>query len=95
MLKFKQGIKLVNCFLFLLIFSNNQTENNLWEGVYGICKCDSYVPSWSQICAFQDNEPTLKQRTKSSDAQEMRNFYKNYYKEYIQALQNAADKADR
>jgi len=44
---------------------------------------------------FKDNGPTLKEREKISDAQEMRSFYKNYYKEYIQALQNAADKADR
>lgn len=43
----------------------------------------------------RDNEPTLRERSKSSDAQEMRSFYKNYYKEYIQALQSAADKADR
>ncbi|KAJ6813042.1 callose synthase 3-like [Iris pallida] len=43
----------------------------------------------------RDNEPTLKERKRTSDAQEMRSFYKDYYKEYIQALQNAADKADR
>lgn len=32
---------------------------------------------------------------KKSDAREMQSFYQNYYKKYIQALQNAADKADR
>jgi callose synthase len=30
-----------------------------------------------------------------SDAREMQSFYQHYYKKYIQALLNAADKADR
>ncbi|GFZ00641.1 callose synthase 1 [Actinidia rufa] len=43
---------------------------------------------------LQENETTLEERTKS-DAREMQSFYQHYYKKYIQALQNAADKADR
>ncbi|XP_078440418.1 callose synthase 3-like [Wolffia australiana] len=43
----------------------------------------------------KENEPTLRERVKQSDAREIRTFYYNYYKKYIQALQNAADKADR
>ncbi|XP_020584055.1 callose synthase 3 [Phalaenopsis equestris] len=43
----------------------------------------------------KDNEPTLRDRRKGSDAQEMRNFYQHYYRKYIEALQNVADKADR
>ncbi|KAK1321381.1 Callose synthase 3 [Acorus calamus] len=43
----------------------------------------------------RENDPTLMGRVKQSDAREMRSFYQNYYKKYIQALQNAADKADR
>ncbi|XP_028555016.1 callose synthase 3 isoform X2 [Dendrobium catenatum] len=43
----------------------------------------------------KDNEPTFRQRTKKSDAQEMRSFYQHYYRKYIEALQNVADKADR
>jgi len=57
-----------------------------------------YLVDYSMLIKFvlfKDNEPTLKERRRSSDAQEMRSFYKDYYKEYIQALQNAADKADR
>jgi callose synthase len=34
-------------------------------------------------------------RVKKSDAREMQGFYQHYYKKYIQALHNAADKADR
>lgn len=34
-------------------------------------------------------------RVKKSDAREMQSFYQHYYKKYIQALHNAADKADR
>lgn len=30
-----------------------------------------------------------------SDAREMQKFYLDYYQKYIQALRNAADKADR
>ncbi|KAK8934984.1 Callose synthase 3 [Platanthera zijinensis] len=43
----------------------------------------------------RDNEPTFRERRKSSDAQEMRSFYQHYYSKYIEALQNLADKADR
>ena len=43
---------------------------------------------------YQEDETTLAGRTKS-DAREMQNFYQHYYRKYIQALQNAADKADR
>ncbi|KAJ0966771.1 hypothetical protein J5N97_023688 [Dioscorea zingiberensis] len=43
----------------------------------------------------RENDPTLKGRVKKSDAREMQSFYTHYYKKYIQALQNAADKADR
>ncbi|XP_078161046.1 callose synthase 3-like [Carex rostrata] len=43
----------------------------------------------------KENDPTLKGRVKQSDAREMQSFYQQYYKKYIQALQNAADKADR
>ncbi|GFY90428.1 callose synthase 1 [Actinidia rufa] len=42
----------------------------------------------------RENEMTLEGRTKR-DAREMQSFYQNYYKKYIQALQNADDKADR
>nr|XP_017246674.1 PREDICTED: callose synthase 2-like isoform X1 [Daucus carota subsp. sativus] len=42
----------------------------------------------------REDETTLAGRTKS-DAREMQNFYQHYYRKYIQALQNAADKADR
>ncbi|XP_059429672.1 callose synthase 3 [Corylus avellana] len=43
----------------------------------------------------RENDPTLRGRVKKSDAREMQSFYQHYYKKYIQALQNAADKADR
>ncbi|XP_027349003.1 callose synthase 3-like isoform X2 [Abrus precatorius] len=43
----------------------------------------------------RENDPTLKGRVKKSDAREMQSFYQHYYKKYIQALENAADKADR
>ncbi|KAK7260269.1 hypothetical protein RIF29_26185 [Crotalaria pallida] len=46
-------------------------------------------------CLERENDPTLKGRVKKSDAREMQSFYQHYYKKYIQALQNAADKADR
>ncbi|PPS05987.1 hypothetical protein GOBAR_AA14662 [Gossypium barbadense] len=43
----------------------------------------------------RENDPTLQGRVKKSDAREMQSFYQHYYKKYIQALTNAADKADR
>ncbi|KAL0435479.1 UNVERIFIED_CONTAM: Callose synthase 3 [Sesamum radiatum] len=43
----------------------------------------------------RENDPTLMGRVKKSDAREMQSFYQHYYRKYIQALQNAADKADR
>ncbi|KAJ3682000.1 hypothetical protein LUZ60_014573 [Juncus effusus] len=43
----------------------------------------------------KENEPTLQGRAQKSDAREMKNFYQQYYKKYIQALQTAGDKADR
>lgn len=42
----------------------------------------------------KENETTLEGR-KKSDAREMQSFYQHYYRKYIQALQNAADKEDR
>uniref|UniRef100_A0A803KLZ0 Uncharacterized protein n=1 Tax=Chenopodium quinoa TaxID=63459 RepID=A0A803KLZ0_CHEQI len=44
---------------------------------------------------LQENDQTLMGRVKKSDAPEMQSFYQHFYKTYIQALQNAADKADR
>ncbi|TYJ21863.1 hypothetical protein E1A91_A08G090700v1 [Gossypium mustelinum] len=43
----------------------------------------------------RENDPTLQGRVKKSDAREMQSFYQHYYKKYIEALTNAADKADR
>ncbi|OEL22051.1 Callose synthase 4 [Dichanthelium oligosanthes] len=43
----------------------------------------------------RENEPTLKGRGQKSDAREIQTFYQQYYKKYIQALQNASDQADR
>ncbi|XP_025650299.1 callose synthase 3-like isoform X3 [Arachis hypogaea] len=42
----------------------------------------------------RENELTLEGRVKS-DARELQSFYQHYYQKYIQALQNAGDKADR
>ncbi|KAF3976520.1 hypothetical protein CMV_000294 [Castanea mollissima] len=42
----------------------------------------------------RENEMTLAGRVKS-DAREMQRFYQDYYKKYIQALQDASDKHDR
>lgn len=41
--------------------------------------------------SLQENETTVATRAKS-DAREMQSFYQHYYKKYIQALSNAADK---
>ncbi|KAI3968969.1 hypothetical protein MKX01_001446 [Papaver californicum] len=43
----------------------------------------------------REHDPTLMGRVKKSDAREMQSFYQQYYKKYIEALQKAADKADR
>ncbi|XP_073264492.1 callose synthase 3-like [Populus alba] len=43
----------------------------------------------------RENDPTLMGRVKKSDAREMQSFYQHYFTKYIQALHNAADKADR
>ncbi|XP_074585983.1 callose synthase 3-like [Curcuma longa] len=43
----------------------------------------------------RENDPTLMGRLQRSDARQMQSFYQQYYKRYIQELQNAADKADR
>ncbi|KAG6532766.1 hypothetical protein ZIOFF_006616 [Zingiber officinale] len=42
----------------------------------------------------QENNPTLKGRVHRSDTREMQTFYREYFKKYIQALQNT-EKADR
>lgn len=49
----------------------------------------------TNVVFLQEHDPTLMGRVKKSDAREMQSFYQHYYKKYIQALQNAADKADR
>ncbi|MFS7956864.1 putative 1,3-beta-glucan synthase [Helianthus anomalus] len=43
----------------------------------------------------RENDPSLRGRMNKSDAREIQSFYQHYYKKYIQALQSAADKADR
>ncbi|KAL4565125.1 hypothetical protein LXL04_029210 [Taraxacum kok-saghyz] len=43
----------------------------------------------------RENDPTLIMRMKKRDVREMQSFYRHYYLTYIQALQSAADKADR
>ncbi|KAJ4777890.1 Glucan synthase-like protein [Rhynchospora pubera] len=43
----------------------------------------------------RENDPTLMGRVQKNDAREMKNFYQQYYKKYIQALQTAGEKADR
>ncbi|KAM3223168.1 hypothetical protein ACQJBY_056863 [Aegilops geniculata] len=43
----------------------------------------------------REHYATLKGRVEQSDVVEIKNFYQQYYKMYIQALQNAADKAER
>lgn len=47
------------------------------------------------VVLLQENNPTLSERAKKSDAREMQSFYQQYYKRYIQQLQKAAEKADR
>lgn len=55
---------------------------------------DMQKEDFSYPFCCQENEITLKGR-KNSDAREMQSFYRHYYRKYIQALQNAADKDDR
>ncbi|KAG0484388.1 hypothetical protein HPP92_008467 [Vanilla planifolia] len=43
----------------------------------------------------RDDQPTQRERRQKGDAKEMQSFYKHYYRKYIEALQNVADKADR
>ncbi|KAK3150352.1 hypothetical protein QOZ80_3AG0232130 [Eleusine coracana subsp. coracana] len=43
----------------------------------------------------RENDPTLRGRALKSDAREIQTFYQQYYKKYIQALQNASDQVDR
>ncbi|XP_031285138.1 callose synthase 3-like [Pistacia vera] len=43
----------------------------------------------------RENDPILIERWKNSDVHEIERIYQHYYNEYIQAFQNAADKADR
>jgi len=43
----------------------------------------------------RENEPTLMGRGQKSDAREIQTFYQQYYKKYIQALQNASAQVDR
>lgn len=43
----------------------------------------------------RDDKPTLAVRRKQNDAREMQSFYQHYYKQYIQKLGAAADRADR
>ncbi|GJN30162.1 hypothetical protein PR202_gb18448 [Eleusine coracana subsp. coracana] len=43
----------------------------------------------------RENEPTLRGRALKSDAREIQTFYQQYYKKYIQVLQNASDQVDR
>lgn len=66
------------------------TEKTSWVLVLLFNKCALPFPEF-----LQEHDPTLMGRVKKSDAREMQSFYQHYYKKYIQALQNAADKADR
>ncbi|RDX97867.1 Callose synthase 3, partial [Mucuna pruriens] len=43
----------------------------------------------------REHDPSLKGRVKKSDAGETQSFYPHYYKKYIQALENDADKVHR
>ncbi|XP_073000931.1 callose synthase 3-like [Typha latifolia] len=43
----------------------------------------------------RENDPTLMGRVNINDAREMRGFYQEYYKKYVQALQSGSEKADR
>ncbi|RZS17387.1 hypothetical protein BHM03_00049528 [Ensete ventricosum] len=47
------------------------------------------------LLPVEENDPTLEGRLQKSDARQMQTFYQQYYKRYIQELQNSADKADR
>jgi hypothetical protein len=59
------------------------------------CICSWHFGKEALFYIVQENDPTLMGRVKKSDAREMQGFYQHYYKKYIQALHNAADKADR
>nr|CAD1830647.1 unnamed protein product [Ananas comosus var. bracteatus] len=74
-----------------------QTAGNLGESIFDSELVPSSLVEIAPILrvANEENDPTLKGRVQRSDAKEMKTFYQDYYKKYIQALQNAADKADR
>ncbi|XP_078163571.1 callose synthase 3-like [Carex rostrata] len=43
----------------------------------------------------KESDPSLVGKVRESDARLMKSFYKQYYRDYIQARQNVVDKADR
>lgn len=89
---------LILCLLLkLFLFSLKKYFHTYFYHAFSflICISISYSESFYSWMLFQENDPTLMGRVKKSDAREMQSFYQHYYKKYIQALQNAADKADR